>query len=152
MRTFSGVAELRGCIGGVLGVSEWTVIDQERINRFAAVSDDWQWIHTDAERAAAGPFGTTVAHGYLTLSLLARFSWEQFELTGSAVAVNCGLNRVRFPAPVPPGSRLRAAGRLDEVRDLPGGWTELTITQTVEIDGGSRPACVATTLSRVRWT
>ncbi|QIS08743.1 MaoC family dehydratase [Nocardia arthritidis] len=152
MRTFHTVDELRAHIGQVLGVSEWLLVDQARIDGFAAASEDRQWIHVDPARAATGPFGATIAHGYLTLSLLAHFSWNQFAIPGATAAVNYGLNKVRFPAPVPAGSRLRATGTLDDVRQLSSGWTELTITQTVEIDGGTKPACVAETLTRVLWS
>ncbi|MEC3917481.1 MaoC family dehydratase [Nocardia sp. CDC160] len=152
MQVFHSLEELKAHIGQELGPSGWLTVEQERIDEFAGASEDRQWIHVDPVRAAKGPFGTTIAHGYLTLSLLAHFSWDQFELPGATMAVNYGLNKVRFPAPVPVGSRLRATGKLDDIRELAGGWTELTITQTVEIEGAAKPACVGETLTRVLWS
>ncbi|MEC3956417.1 MaoC family dehydratase [Nocardia sp. CDC153] len=152
MQVFHSLDELKAHVGQELGPSGWLTVEQGRIDEFAGASEDRQWIHVDPVRAAKGPFGATIAHGYLTLSLLAHFSWDQFELSGAAMAVNYGLNKVRFPAPVPVGSRLRAIGKLDGIRELADGWTELTITQTVEIEGAVKPACVAETLTRVLWS
>jgi acyl dehydratase len=126
-----------------LGPSKWIEIDQERINRFAGSTGDNQWIHVDPERAAAGPFGTTIAHGFLTLSLLPEL-W--FELAGDAgyrMAVNYGVNRVRFPAPVPVDSRVRATFRVTEVSETGGGAEQAVVEGTVELDGGDKPVCVA---------
>ncbi|MFI1912744.1 MaoC family dehydratase [Nocardia sp. NPDC020380] len=152
MNTFSSLDELSKHVGEVLGVSDWITIEQDRIDTFAGATEDRQWIHVDPERAAEGPFGATIAHGYLTLSMLAHFSWDQFQLEGAKMAVNYGLNKVRFPSPVTVGSRVRASGRLDSIRELPEGWVELTVTQTVEIEGAPKPACVAETVSRVLWS
>jgi acyl dehydratase len=125
-----------------LGPSEWRTIDQSRIDAFAGATDDPQWIHTDPERAAAGPFGTTIAHGYLTLALLVPFSSELLAVEDAALTVNYGLNRVRFPAPVPSGSRIRARFRVDAVAAVAGG-TQVTLAATVEREGADKPVCVA---------
>jgi acyl dehydratase len=130
-----------------LGPSRWVEIDQERINGFAGSTGDNQWIHVDPGRAAAGPFGTTVAHGFLTLSLLPEL-W--FELAGDAgyrMAINYGVDRVRFPAPVPSGSRVRAHFKIQEVDDVPGG-DQAKVAATVELEGGEKPVCVAELLFR----
>ena len=125
-----------------LGPSEWREITQERIDAFAAATDDPQWIHVDAERAAAGPFGTTIAHGYLTLALLVPFSYEALPVEDAALSINYGLNRVRFPAPVPSGSRVRARFRVEGVEEVAGG-TQVTLAATVEREGAEKPVCVA---------
>lgn len=125
-----------------LGPSEWRMIDQSRIDAFAGATDDPQWIHVDPERAAAGPFGTTIAHGYLTLALLVPFSAEVLAVEDAALTVNYGLNRVRFPAPVPTGSRIRARFRVDAVDAVAGG-TQVTLAATVEREGADKPVCVA---------
>lgn len=134
-------------VGMSLGPSEWWPVDQARIDSFAAATDDRQWIHVDPERAAAGPFGATVAHGFLTLSLLAPFSYELLPLEGGMV-VNYGLERVRFPNPVPSGARIRARIEIDELSEVADG-TQVTVTWTVEVEGAEKPACVATQLFRV---
>ncbi len=139
--------ELSGRVGRLLGISEWITIDQARIDAFAAATGDRQWIHVDAERAAASPFGTTIAHGFLTLSLLPLLSSTAFALVVVGAAINYGLNRVRFPAPVPVGSRLR--GRFDLLAcEAVEGGVQLTIKVTVEREGSERPVCVAEALSR----
>jgi acyl dehydratase len=125
-----------------LGPSRWVEVDQERVDRFASATEDSQWIHTNRERAAAGPFGTTIAHGFLTLSLLPELWFEVFGDGGYHLTVNYGVNRVRFPAPVPVGSRLRASFRVDGVEDVDGG-VQARIGATVERDGGEKPVCVA---------
>ena len=128
--------------GEEFGPSRWLQVDQERVDAFAAATEDSQWIHTNRERAAAGPFGTTIAHGFLTLSLLPEL-W--FEVAGDGeyhLTVNYGVNRVRFPAPVPVGSRVRASFRIDDVEDVDGG-VQARIAATVERDGGEKPVCVA---------
>ena len=125
-----------------LGPSAWREVTQERIDAFAAATDDPQWIHVDAERAAAGPFGTTIAHGYLTLALLVPFSYELLPVEDAALSVNYGLNRVRFPAPVPSGSRVRARFRVEGVEEVAGG-TQVTLGATVEREGAEKPVCVA---------
>jgi len=139
--------ELPGRVGRLLGISEWIAIDQARIDAFAAATGDQQWIHVDAERAAASPFGTTIAHGYLTLSLLPLLSSTAFALVDVGTAINYGLNRVRFPAPVPVGSRVRGHFDLLACEAVKGG-VQLTIKVTVEREGSERPVCVAEALSR----
>jgi acyl dehydratase len=134
-------------VGAVLGPTEWVAIDQSRIDAFAAATDDPQWIHVDPVRAAQGPFGTTIAHGYLTLALLPAFLAEVLD-TGAGLTVNYGLNRVRFPAPVPVGSRLRARFEVLGAEDVPGG-VQLTLAATVERDGGEKPVCAAEAVYRV---
>ena len=128
--------------GDEFGPSSWVEVSQSRIDAFAEATGDHQWIHVDRERAAAGPFGTTIAHGYLTLSLLSAMSFEVVPAGEGGMAVNFGLNRVRFPAPVPAGSRVRATFRVDSVEDFDGG-SQVTMTATVEREGGSKPVCVA---------
>jgi acyl dehydratase len=129
-------------------VSAWRVIEQDRIDAFARATDDAQWIHTDPEAAAAGPFGTTIAHGFLTLSLVVPFFEEALPpREGYALTVNYGLNRVRFTAPVPVGSRVRGRFRIDAVDEIPGG-DQLTVAVTVELEGSEKPACVAEVLFR----
>ena len=136
------VTELPGLAGTDLGDSTWLEITQDRVNTFADATDDHQWIHVDAERAATGPFGGTIAHGYLTLSLLIPMMSELLQVDGAAMAVNYGLNKVRFPSPVPVGARIRAHGVIAEVTDVEGG-VQVTIDFTVEIDGVAKPACAA---------
>jgi acyl dehydratase len=147
MRVFNGVDELRAAVGSRLGVSDWMTVDQGRIDLFADATDDHQWIHVDEERAAAGPFGGTIAHGFLTLSLLPVLVGQVFTVEGTKMGVNYGLNRVRFTAPVPVGSKVRAAVELTDVSDVSGG-VQLTTTVTVEIEGSERPALVAQWLTR----
>ena len=142
-----GPDELHAAVGRHLGHSEWLRIDQQRIDRFADATGDHQWIHVDAERAAAGPFGCTIAHGYLTLALANHFLPQIVEVTGFALGVNYGTGRVRFAAPVRVGSRLRAGAVLTAVTDVTGGL-QATITVTIEIEGADKPACVVETISR----
>jgi acyl dehydratase len=138
-------------IGDLAGrdlVSGWRKLDQARIDQFAAATDDPQWIHVDPVRAAAGPFGTTIAHGFLTLSLVVPLFEEALPpLEGYALTVNYGLNRVRFTAPVPVGSRIRGRFRVEAVDEIPGG-EQLTVAATVELEGSEKPACVAEALFR----
>ena len=147
MRHFDHLADLQGLLGQPLGTSEWTVVAQERIDRFARATGDHQWIHVDPQRAAAGPFGTTVAHGFLTLSLLPEMSASAFAVADARLGVNYGLNRVRFPAPVPAGSRLRGHFKLLEFLPL-GGGAQLTIEVTMEREGAPKPVCVAECIVR----
>jgi acyl dehydratase len=147
MRTFDRLADLQALVGNALGTSEWILVEQSRIDRFAAATDDHQWIHTDAERAAAGPFGATIAHGFLTLSLLPAFFATAFKVADTRMGVNYGLNRVRFTAPVPVGSRLRAHFRLLAFDAIDGG-AQLTVEATVEREGADKPVCVAESLTR----
>ncbi len=145
-RVLNGLDELESLLGQEIGVSDWHEITQERVNAFADATDDHQWIHIDPERAKAGPFGGTIAHGFLTLSLLPMFSAEIYTVTGLRMAVNYGLDKVRFPAPVPVGSRLRGRSELIAVvRDAKGA--RATVRVTVEIEGSERPACVAESLA-----
>jgi acyl dehydratase len=141
-RTVVTMDELAGMSGADLGHTEWMIIDQERIDAFAAAANDDQWIHTDPVRAAGGPFGATIAHGYLTLSLVIPLFAELLDATGVANKINYGLNKVRFPAPVTVGSAIRLAARLAEVSAVPGGL-QLVIDATVEIQGAAKPACIA---------
>jgi acyl dehydratase len=128
--------------GAEFGPSSWIEVPQERIDAFADATGDHQWIHVDPERAAAGPFGGTIAHGYLTLSLLPSMSYEVVPRQGGGMAVNYGLNRVRFPAPVPSGSRVRGSFRVDQVEQQDWGF-QATMTATIEREGGDKPVCVA---------
>lgn len=148
MRVFESFAELAACVGQEIGVSDWVEVTQQRIDAFAEATGDRQWIHVDPERAAKGPFGTTIAHGYLTLSLLPMFAESAIELRGVRMSVNYGLNRVRFPAPVPAGSRLRARFRVLSVEDVGGGGLQIVTEATVEREGGDRPVCIAETVAR----
>jgi acyl dehydratase len=142
-----GVEGLREAAGRHLGYSEWLQVTQERIDQFAEATGDHQWIHVDPARAAAGPFGATIAHGYLTLALVNCFLPQVVEVKGMAMGVNYGLDRVRFPAPVRVGSRLRGGVEVLGVEDVAGG-VQAAMRVTVEIDGQDRPACVADVLSR----
>jgi acyl dehydratase len=142
------VIDPRTLVGRELGPTEWLAVEQDRIDAFAAATDDPQWIHVDPERAAAGPFGTTIAHGYLTLSLLPSFTYQVLPLDGARLTINYGLNRVRFPAPVPVGSRVRCRFRVVDVSDVDGGY-QLTLDATVEREGGEKPVCVAEVVYRV---
>jgi acyl dehydratase len=147
MRVFNGVDELRAAAGSHLGVSDWMTVDQSRIDMFADATDDHQWIHVDEERAEAGPFGTTIAHGFLTLSLLPVLVGQTYKIEGTKMGVNYGLNRVRFTSPVPVGSKVRGSIDLVEVTDVEGG-VQLTLKVTVEMEGSERPALVAEWLTR----
>ena len=142
-----GPDEVRAALGRHLGYSDWLLIDQQRIDAFAEATGDHQWIHVDPERATAGPFGAPIAHGYLTLSLSNLFLPQILEVTGFAAGVNYGTNRVRFPAPVPVGSRVRGGAELTDVADVPGGL-QTTMTITIEADGVSKPVCVIESISR----
>ncbi|MGV9860100.1 MaoC family dehydratase [Gordonia sp. NPDC003425] len=144
-RTFTSVDELKAAIGENLGHGDWLEITQERIDAFAEATGDHQWIHVDAERAKAGPFGTTIAHGYLTLSLLPLLAGDIFTVTGPKLTINYGLNKVRFPSPVPVGSRVRADAEIVSVEEGAAGVT-VVVRSTVEIDGSAKPACVAETV------
>lgn len=147
MREFERLTELAGLVGQEVGLSDWLLVDQARIQRFADATDDQQWIHTSPERAAAGPFGGTIAHGFLTLSLLPVFFDTGFKVTETRMGINYGLNKVRFPAPVPVNSRLRGRFKLLNFDVIEGG-VQLSIEVTVEIEGKSKPACVAESLTR----
>ena len=134
-------------VGDELAVSDWVTIDQARIDQFAQATGDHQWIHVDRERAARGPFGTTIAHGYLTLSLIPHLAEQALCFDDVRMSINYGLNRVRFPAPVRVGSRLRGRFKLLAYEPLEGG-VQLTVEATVEMEGSNKPACVAESVSR----
>ncbi|MER7956999.1 MULTISPECIES: MaoC family dehydratase [unclassified Streptomyces] len=146
-RIFTSAEELRAAVGEPLGHSDWLEIEQKRIDLFADATGDHQWIHVDPERAASGPFGKTIAHGYLTLSLLPTLVPQIMRVEGMKMGLNYGTNKVRFPSPVPVGSRLRAGAVLTEVTDA-GGGVQVTATVTVEREGGDKPVCVAESVSR----
>ena len=146
-RQFGSLDELRAAAGTRLGSSDWFTITQERIDRFADATDDHQWIHVDPEQAKAGPFGGTVAHGFLTLSLLPVLLGQVYQVSGVRMAVNYGLDRVRFPAPALSGSRVRARVDLLEVADVAGG-VQVKSEVTVEAEGQPKPVCVAVALAR----
>jgi acyl dehydratase len=146
--TINGIDDLKSRVGQELGVSDWHEVTQEKVDEFARVTGDDQWIHVDPERAKETPFGGTIAHGYYTLSLGPRFSYDMFTMEGIAFGLNYGLGKVRFPAPLPVGSKVRMRATLSDVSDIPGG-VQMTITQTYEIDGGEKPVCVAEALSRI---
>jgi len=145
---FQTPAELSSAIGKHLGYSAWLEVTQDRIQLFADATDDQQWIHTDPARAAQGPFGAPIAHGYLTLSLVNRFLPEVVEVRGISMGVNYGADRIRFPAPVKVGSRIRGGAELIEVENTKDGGVQAKIRVTVEIEGSERPACVVDTISR----
>lgn len=145
--TVNGLGELKKLAGSDLGTSEWIEVTQERIDTFADATGDHQWIHVDPERAKEGPFGAPIAHGYLTLSLFIPLFTELLDVQGVTTKVNYGLNKVRFPSPVKVGSRIRLAGRLTEVEDVPGG-VQITVDGAIEIEGGAKPAAVLQSLSR----
>ena len=146
MQTFNGLDEFEQAVGTHLGYSSWHTITQEQINLFAEATGDHQWIHTDPARAATGPFGTTIAHGYLTLSLVPMLVWQIYTVKGLAMGVNYGSDKVRFPSPVPVGSRLRAGAELLELTRDPRG-AQATVRVTIEREGADKPACVAETVS-----
>jgi acyl dehydratase len=148
MRTINGLDELKQAEGDDLGTSEWREVTQKDIDSFADVTGDHQWIHVDTERARQTPFGGTIAHGYFTLSLGPSLADEIYELKGFAFAINYGLNRVRFPSPLPVGSRVRVHAKLKELEVVPGG-AQMTTELTFEREGGEKPVCVAETLARV---
>jgi acyl dehydratase len=141
-------ATVADLVGTDLGPTGWLEVTQERVDQFARATDDPQWIHTDPERAAAGPFGGTIAHGFLTLSLCVPFLYELMPDRGFALTVNYGVNRVRFPAPVPVGSRIRALFRVDSVDEVAGA-EQAVITATVEREGSEKPVCVAELVVRL---
>ena len=147
MRTFQTIAELKDLLGQEIGLSDWITVTQERIQLFADATNDHQWIHLDAERAKAGPFGTTIAHGFLTLSLLPEMAASAFGVRETRMGVNYGLNKVRFPAPVPSGSRLRGRFKLVGYEPLEGG-AQLTVQVTMEREGSDKPVCIAESIGR----
>ncbi|WP_119727675.1 MaoC family dehydratase [Thermomonospora amylolytica] len=146
MKVFDGIADLEKAVGTHLGYSEWHTVTQEQIDKFAEATGDHQWIHVDPEKAAQGPFGTTIAHGYLTLSLLPLLVHQVYRVDGLKMGINYGTDKVRFPSPVPVGSRLRAGVELVEVTPTATG-TRVKVKVTIEREGGDKPACVAESLS-----
>jgi acyl dehydratase len=143
----NGLDELRTKVGEHLGYSEWQTISQDQVNRFADATGDHQWIHVDVERAKAGPFGTPIAHGYLTLSLAPMLMDQVLQLRGVSMGVNYGCNKVRFPSPVPVGSKLRMGAKLLGVDDISGG-AQYVVELSFEIEGASKPSCVAECIYR----
>jgi len=139
--------DLKDQVGVYLGATEWMVIDQPRIDQFADATDDHQWIHVDSEKAASGPFGATIAHGYLTLALVNKFLPDLITVTGTSMGVNYGCEKVRFPAAVMVGSEIRGRGEVVMVEDVSGGC-QIVVRVTIEIKGSDRPACVVDTISR----
>lgn len=146
--TVATVAELTALTGTHLGYSSWREVTQQQVNTFADATDDHQWIHVDAERAAAGPFGTTIAHGFLTLSLLVSMWSEILHFEGVRLGINYGLNKVRFPSPVPVGSRIRTGATLVSVETVADGSLQIVVDFIIEREGGEKPACVAQGLYR----
>ncbi len=144
---FERPSDLLAAVGADLGTTDWLEITQERVDTFADATGDHQWIHVDPERAAAGPFGATIAHGYLTLSLVNTFLPDLLEVRNVSMGVNYGTDRTRFPAPVPVGSRIRGRAELSGAEEVKGG-VQARVTVTVEIEGNERPACVVETISR----
>ena len=145
MRTFTSLDDVAAAAGTELGTSDWLEITQDRVDQFAEATGDHQWIHVDVERAKDGPFGGTIAHGYLTLSLVPFLGSQVFSLETPGAKLNYGVNKVRFPSPVPVGSRVRSHVAMGEVTDLPAG-KQMLLRHTVEIEGGDKPACVAETV------
>ena len=144
---FEQPADLLGAVGQHLGYSDWLQIDQERINQFADATGDHQWIHVDPVKAADGPFGSTIAHGYLTLSLANLFLPQIMQVNNTSMGVNYGCEKVRFPAAVPVGSNIRGGGEVISAEEVKGG-VQVVVRMTIEVEGGDRPACVIDTISR----
>ncbi len=147
MRVFPSPADLHDAVGEHLGYSEWRSVDQAQVNQFADATGDHQWIHVDTEAARTGPFGTTIAHGFLVLSLLPVLCGEVYAVHGIRMGINYGLNRVRFPAPVPTGSKIRAGVQVAGVEDIAGG-VHVVNQVTMELEGSDKPCCVAETVLR----
>ncbi|HZM78280.1 MAG TPA: MaoC family dehydratase [Candidatus Limnocylindrales bacterium] len=145
---FATIEELKAAVGTVVGQSDWVTVDQQRINTFADATGDHQWIHVDPDKAAQGPFGTTIAHGYLTLSLIPMLSADVVKVKDARMGINYGLNRVRFPAPLPAGEKVRATFELLSVEDLEDGGIQVVSKVMIEREGGDKPVCVAETVSR----
>jgi len=147
LNTFTGIAEVKAAEGKHLGYSEWLLIEQDRIDKFAEATGDYQWIHVDVERAKDGPFGVTIAHGYLTLSLASFFLPQIATYEGFSMAINYGVDKVRFINPVKCGARIRAGAEMQSVTDV-GGGVQTKVLITIEIEGEDKPACVIESLSR----
>lgn len=148
MKTFQTLKELAACTGQTVAASDWITITQEQVNQFAEATGDHQWIHVDVEKAKKGPFGAPIAHGFLTLSLLPRFFESTIEVVESAMGVNYGLNKVRFIAPVPVGSRLRAHMKLLSAEPIDNNGYQMAWEVTVEREGAAKPVCIAESLAR----
>ena len=148
MKTLQTLSDLAALVGQEVVVSDWTTITQEQVNQFAQATGDHQWIHVDLEKAKAGPFGGPIAHGYLTLSLLPQFFISSLKIEQTRMGVNYGLNKVRFPAPVPVGSRLRGRMKLLKCEPIDQGGVQMTWETTVEREGGTKPVCVAESMAR----
>jgi acyl dehydratase len=149
MRTFTSPEELTAAVGEHLGYGDWHVVDQARVNLFADATGDHQWIHVDTEKAAQGPFGTTIAHGYLMLSMFPDLVGEVYRVEGARMGINYGLNKVRFPAPLPVGSKVRAGGTLLSVEPTKDGGHQVVFEATLEREGADKPCCVAQTIARL---
>jgi acyl dehydratase len=150
VKVISSIDDAVGLVGQELGVGEWKEIDQKRIDAFADVTEDHQWIHIDVDRAKAeSPYGTTIAHGFLTLSMIPKLSKDNFQVANAKMAINYGLNKVRFLAAVPSGGRIRARSELVDATKVDDNTVNLTVRQTIELDGSDKPAAVADTIVRV---
>lgn len=145
---FNGIDDLKARVGEEIGVSDYVEITQDDVDKFAEVTGDHQWIHVDPERAKETPFGGTIVHGFFTLSLVPRFSYDLWTIENVAFALNYGSNKVRFPAPFPVGKKVRMRAAIASVDDIPGG-VQLAVTNTLEVEGGEKPVCVAESLTRV---
>jgi acyl dehydratase len=145
---FNGIDDLKARVGEEIGVSDWLEITQDDVDKFADVTGDHQWIHVDPERAKETPFGGTIVHGFFTLALVPRFSYDLWTIDNVAFALNYGSNKVRFPAPFPVGKKVRMRAAIASVDDIPGG-VQLAVTNTLEVEGGEKPVCVAESLTRV---
>jgi acyl dehydratase len=148
MLTLNGIDDIKARVGQELGISDWLEVTQAEIDKFAEATGDHQWIHVDVDKASQTPFGGTIAHGYYTLSLAPRFSYELYTIENVAFALNYGANKVRFPAPLKVGAKVRMRATLSNVEDVAGG-VQITTTCTFETEGGEKPVCVAETLTRV---
>ena len=146
--TVHGLDGVRSLVGKDLGASSWLLVDQERVNTFADATGDHQWIHVDTEKAATGPFGGTIAHGYLTVSLVIPLFVELLDIQGVGMGVNYGLDKLRFPSPVRVGSRIRLHATVVSVEDVPGDGVQVSLDFTVEVEGSDKPACIARALYR----
>jgi acyl dehydratase len=146
-KEFASPQALLDAVGTDLGTTDWVTITQDQINKFAEATLDNQWIHVDTERAKAGPFGAPIAHGYLTMSLAAYFGGQLIRVSGISMGINYGADKVRFPAPVPVGSKLRGRGEILDVKEVPGG-VQTTVRITIEREGGDKPAAVVDAISR----
>ena len=150
MRVIASIDDAIAAVGDELGVSQWVVVDQQRIDAFAETTGDQQWIHIDVERSAAeSPYGTTIAHGFLTLSLIPALSKDNYRVDNAKMGINYGLNKVRFLAPVPAGSRVRLRSHLIEARKIDNATVDLIVRQTVELEGVDKPAAVAEVIARM---